>query len=317
MKFNDIKYCGWFGYYFYQFIYKSYRWIKYDRLSDEVFLKKRFLKLQGYKLDLKTPKSLNEKINWLKLNYSHPHETILADKYAVREYISKEIGEKYLIPLVFTTKNVKEINFKNFPDYPVIVKANHDSGSYLIIRDKAKVDWSNLRIDCRFWLSRNYYWIERERQYKQIQPRIIIEKLLITKDGKIPFDYKLHCINGKVEFIYVSIDREGDNKRNIYSRDWDPLLFTWANKNKNVHNLRGIEIHKPSNMDKMIELAEIIARDFPYVRIDFYDVDGKIYFAEVTQHHGGGFDKIKPIEWDYKYGTLLCNIPPNSKQGFI
>lgn len=308
MNFSELKYKGWLGFYLYICIYKSYRWLKYDHLNDDIFLKNRFKLLQGYELDLKTPKTLNEKINWLKLNFTHPLEHVLADKFAVRDYIKSKIGDEYLIPLVFDTFNVNNIKPENIPDYPVIIKANHDSGSYKIIRDKLQVNWKRLKTDCKFWLSNNYYWIERERQYKHIKPRIVVEKLLTTSDGKIPFDYKLHCINGKVEFIYVSVDREGVNKRNIYSRNWEPLLFTWANKNKNVKYLRGHEISKPITMDKMIALAEKLAIDFPYVRIDFYDVDDKIYFGEVTQHHGGGFDQIRPIEWDFKLGALI-NLP--------
>ncbi|MFN4083091.1 MAG: ATP-grasp fold amidoligase family protein [Bacteroidia bacterium] len=308
MNLSDLKYKGLLGYGIYLFIYKFYRWIKYDRYGDEKFLKKRFEQLQGYPLNLDSPKTLNEKINWLKLNFSHPDEHILADKFAVRDYIAKVLGEKYLIPLVFSTTNHKEINPTNIPDFPVIVKANHDSGSYKIIRNKSKIDWKRLQTDCKFWLSRNYYWIEREPQYKKIKPRIIVEKLLISNDGKIPFDYKLHCINGIVEFIYVSVDREGANKRNIYSRNWEPLLFTWANKSKDFTKLRGPEIPKPDSMDEMIKLAEVLAKGFPYVRIDFYDVDGNIFFGEITQHHGGGFDQIRPIEWDYKFGKIL-NLP--------
>ncbi|GAB1448398.1 ATP-grasp fold amidoligase family protein [Bacteroidota bacterium] len=305
MNFKNLKYKGWFGYQIFQVINKIIRYLKYDRLSDLEFNKRRFLKLQGYKLNVNQPKTLNEKIVWLKLFYNHPNEQILADKFAVREYIMKVLGEEYLIPLTFSTTDPSQINNSNFPDYPVIVKANHDSGSYRIIRNKSDVDWLRLQADCKFWLSRNYYWVERERQYKNIKPRIIVEKLLMTANGRIPSDYKLNCINGKVEFIYVSIDREGTNKRNIYSRSWEPMHFTWAAKGKKLEGLRGEEIAKPASMDKMIELAEKLSVGFPYVRIDFYDVDGKIYFGEITQHHGGGFDQIRPIEWDYKLGELV------------
>ena len=305
MKLNQLKYKGPIGYFLFQFLYKIIRWFKYDRISDEKFVKSRFLNAQGYELNLDSPQTLNEKINWLKLKFSHPNESILADKFLVRKFIAEKIGEEYLIPLILETSDVSDITPEKLPDYPFIVKANHDSGSYSIIKDKNVVDWNKLRIDCKFWISRNYYWIEREKQYKFIKPRIIVEKLLISKEGKIPFDYKLHCINSKVVFIYVSVDREGSNKRNIYSRSWEPMHFTWAAKGKKTEGLRGEEIAKPSSIDKMIELAEKLSFGFPYVRIDFYDLDGKVYFGEVTQHHGGGFDQIRPIEWDYKLGELV------------
>jgi hypothetical protein len=305
MSLNSFKYKGELPFLLVVFVYRLGRWLKFIKQSDKQFILERFNRSQGYNLNLENPKTLNEKINWLKLNFSHKNETIFADKFAIRDFVKKSFGDEYLIPLVYETRKPSSIKPEIFPDYPVIVKANHDSGSYRIIRDKNSVDWSKLQTDCRFWLTRNYYWVEREKQYKNIVPRIIIEKLLITKDGKIPFDFKLNCINGKVEFIYVSVDREGDNKRNIYDRNWNPLNFTWAGKNKDVSKLRGPEIPPPVNLDRMIEIAEKIASEFYYVRIDFYDVDGKIYFGEITQHHGGGFDCIRPFEWDLKFGEML------------
>jgi hypothetical protein len=308
MNFKKLMYKGELGYRVYLLLYKVGRWFRYDRISDERFVKERFKMSQGYDLDLKNPKTLNEKICWLKLYYTHPDEHILADKFAVRDYIKKELGEEYLIPLVFHTSNYRDLIPENFPDYPVIVKANHDSGSYLIIKDKSKVDWKKLQVDARFWMSRNYYYSDREKQYKPIKPCIVVEKLLLTEKGKIPNDYKFNCFHGEVGFIYVSIDREGSNKRNIYDQNWNPLHFTWAAKYKDVNKLRGEEIEPPSSLPEMIRLAKKLSKDFPYVRIDFYDVDGKVYFGEITQHHGGGGDQIRPFEWDEKFGNMI-NLP--------
>ncbi|MCX6186164.1 MAG: ATP-grasp fold amidoligase family protein [Bacteroidetes bacterium] len=302
---ETIKYKGNIGFYLYQFIYRLYRIIKYERLSDEDYLKKHFKKMQDYVLNLDNPKTLNEKIQWLKIHDRSDFHSLLADKYGVRDYVKKEFGEDLLIPLIHVTSNYKDINIDLFPEYPCIIKATHDSGSYLIIKDKKEINLEKLILDCRWWLKRNYYLVDREWQYKNIEPRIVIEKLLLTKEGKIPNDFKLNVINGKVEFIYVSIDREGKNKRNIYSIDWNPLHFTWAVKSKDIAHLRGEEINPPSTLAQMIEIAERIGKYFAYVRVDFYDVDGKLYFGEVTQHHGGGFDQIRPLEMDYKYGELL------------
>lgn len=302
---NALKYRGELGFRIYSLLYSIYRFVKYERFSDEVYLKKMFFKRQGRELNLDNPSSLNEKIQWLKLNDRKPEYSTFADKYEVRSYITMELGDTYLIPLVMETTNPEDLCPEKLPDYPFIVKANHDSGSYLIVKDKQNVDWEKLRVDCRFWLSRNYYKVDREYQYKNIKPRILVEKLLLTTSGRIPFDYKINLINGRVEFIYTSIDREGSNKRNIYDRNWNPLLFTWAPKEKDIANLRGAEIKKPACMDEMIRLAEKIGKGFPYIRIDFYDVDGKVYFGEITQHHGGGFDQIRPLEWDYKWGEMV------------
>jgi hypothetical protein len=301
----DLKYKGELGYFIANTIYEVHRFLNYYRFEEQKYLKNKFLRLQGYELNLDKPKSLNEKLQWLKIHDRRPIYTIFADKYAVREYVKENIGEDVLIPLLYSTKNYKDIVPENLPDEPFILKANHDSGSFLIVRDKSKIDWKKVRTDCRWWLSKNYYWIDREWQYKDIEPRIIVEKLLLDKEGKIPNDYKIHCINGEVEFIYVSVDREGVNKRNIYDKKWNPLPFTFANKFKDPSKLRGSEILPPPSFERMLEISKEVAKLFAYVRVDFYDVDGKLYFGEITQCHGGGFDQMRPIEWDYKYGEML------------
>lgn len=301
----DLKYKGKIGYFATNIIFETYRFWKYYRIKDIPYLKAKFLRLQGYPLNLEEPKSLNEKLQWLKLYDIRPIYTTLADKYGVRSFIQEQFGDDLLIPLLYDTTDYRDIVPENLPNEPFILKATHDSGSFVIVRDKSAVDWEKVRVDCRWWLSKNYYWIDREIQYKDIQPRIIIEKLLLDKDGKIPNDYKLHCINGKVEFIYVAVDREGVNKRNIYDPNWNPLPFTFAHKFKDTSKLRGSEIAPPATLQQMITLSEKVAQMFAYVRVDFYDVDGVLYFGEVTQCHGGGFDQMRPIEWDYKYGEML------------
>jgi hypothetical protein len=301
----DLKYKGRIGYHATNFMFEIYRFWKYYRIKDIPYLKAKFLRMQGYTLNLEEPRSLNEKLQWLKLNDIRPLYTTLADKYGVRMFIQEQFGDDLLIPLLFNTTDYRDVVPENLPNEPFIIKATHDSGSFVIVRDKSNINWDKVRVDCRWWLSKNYYWIDREFQYKDIQPRIIIEKLLLDKDGKIPNDYKLHCINGKVEFIYVAVDREGVNKRNIYDKDWKPLPFTFANKYKDTSNLRGLEISPPATLQQMITLSEKVAQIFAYVRVDFYDVEGVLYFGEVTQCHGGGFDQLRPIEWDYKYGGML------------
>ena len=304
---NKLKFKGKIGFFIAVILTKIYRFLNFYIESDEIYLTNRFVKNQGYSLNLKNPKSLNEKIQWLKINDRKEISKKLADKYAVREYIKENFGEEFLIPFVLETKNIDDIKFEKLPVYPFIIKANHDSGNYLIVKDKSKVNWKKEKINFKWWLSFDYFYNDREWQYKNMERRIIIEKLLICNNGKIPNDYKVHCINGKVEFIYVSIDREVSNKRNIYDREWKPLYFTWAHKTKNINNLRGEEISPPLSLEKMIVFAEKIAQIYDYIRVDFYDVDGKLYFGEVTQHHGGGWDKISPIEFDYKYGEMLKN----------
>lgn len=302
---EKLKYSGPIGFWIALRAYKAYRYLKYDRINDVPYLEKKFQTIHGYSLDFKNPQTLNEKIQWLKINDRRAISTQLADKYKAREYVREYFGEEYLIPLLYETKKAENIRPENLPDEAFIIKTNHDSAHYKIIRDKSKVDWDKLRVDFKWWLSTNFYYLDREWQYKNIKPRVIAEKLLITKGGKIPNDYKLHCINGKVAFVYVAVDREGLNKRNIYDKNWNPLNFTLAYKTKNLDTLRGEEIEAPNSYQMMIEFAEKIAEMYPYVRVDFYDVDGKLYFGEVTHHHGGGYNLFTPREWDLKWGNMI------------
>lgn len=284
---------------------KIYRKLRYNKFKDEVYLRKSFFKAHGYPLDLKNPKTLNEKIQWLKLHDRRSINTQLADKYAVREYIKEHFGVDYLIPLLFHTSDVNDLIPEKLPNVPFIIKTNHDSGNYVIVRNKNHIDWKQIQIKFKWSMSFNYYYQDREWQYKHIQPRILVEQLLVLENGRIPNDYKLHCINGEVAFVYVSVDREGNNNRNIYDKEWNPLYFTFAAKRKNIEAMRGAEINPPLSYTLMIEFAEKIAKLYPYVRVDFYDVDGKLFFGEITHHHGGGYDRFTPLEWDYRWGEMI------------
>ena len=284
--------------------YKVKMFLKFGLRSNRKILSKRYQYVFGRKIDLKNPHTLNEKIQWLKL-YDHKDlYTVCADKYAVRKYLSDMFGEEYLIPLLLHTSNPNEINLNNITTFPCIIKANHTSGDYVILRKPQNVNWKELQFMCRFWLSKNYYLESQEWQYKNIKRQIVVEKLLQTKEGKIPNDYKLHYINGTLMFVYVSIDREGVNKRNIYDAEWKPLPFSWVSR-ETTENVKGKDICQPSTFEKMKEIGGVIAKNFKYVRVDFYDVDGHLYFGEITLHHGSGFDIFSPDEYDFIYGDLL------------
>lgn len=305
LNLKELKYKGVLGFY----IACALRWALNVKngffLSDVSYLNKRFYKSHDYKLNLNTPTTLNEKLQSLKFVYNQDLHKTVSDKYAVRAFLREKFGEEYLIPLILETDNYKNITKENLPDYPIIVKANHDAGNYKIIRSKNDVDFSKLQVDCKWWLNWNYYYADREQQYKDIKRRIIVEKLLLTKEGYIPNDYKLNYLNGVLEFVYVSVDRENGNFRNIYNADWQPLDFVWANKSKINKTKRGPEINPPISFVKMKEMGAEIAKLFPYVRVDFYDVDGKLYFGEITLCHGGGFDKMVPQQKDVEFGAKL------------
>lgn len=277
-------------------------------IPDKIFLKYKYKGNFGVFPDLKSPKTLNEKIIWLKLNDRTPLHTQCADKYEVRKFILEKIGDQYLVPLYFHTRNVEEINSSNIPDSPCVIKTNHDSGSVFFIKDKTQVDWPNLQKQLKKQLKSNYYWQSKEWQYKNIIPQIIVEKLLIDKNGNIPFDYKLHCFNGKVNMISVDMGRGTEHHyRNWYLTSWERAPFRWSSPKGNGIYTDPIELDvpKPKSLAKMINLSEKLANSFRYVRVDWYDLDGQLYFGELTFHHDGGNQPILPKEWDEKLGSML------------
>ncbi len=247
---------------------------------------------------MESPKTFNEKIQWLKLTDRTPLHTQCADKYAVRSYVKNKLGEEYLIPLVLQTEDVSDLVPENFPDYPFIIKTNHDSSGGLIVRNKSKINWVKARREFRNKLKNNYYYGLGEWQYKNIKPCLIAEKLLSDVNGNIPPDFKLFCFNGRVKLIQLDLDRETAHKRNMYDTQWNLLDFKYIYE-------QGPDYPRPTSLDKMISLAEKIARDFIFVRVDFYNIGGKVYFGEITFHPESGAGKFIPEIWDSKLGQLL------------
>jgi len=184
-------------------------------MSDKTYILKRFKRVMGYNLDLNNPKTLNEKIQWLKLNHNTTLHTQCADKYAVRNYVKNKIGENYLVPLYYSTENSNEIQPEILPEFPFIIKTNHDSSGGIIVKDKSNIDWIKVQKSLKKRLKKNYYYYSKEKQYKDISPRIIVEKLLVDKGGNIPNDYKIHCFNGEPKIIQVDSNRFSNHKRNL------------------------------------------------------------------------------------------------------
>lgn len=267
-------------------------------------IKKKYFRVFGREVDLENPKTLTEKIQWLKLNVKEDFHTQCADKYLARN-VWKKYGEDGLIPLLYQTYDYRDITVDVIPDVPCIIKCNTGSATYKIIRSKKDVDIKKLQYDCRRWMVGNYYYRSQEWQYKNIKPCIIIEKLLLDSQGHIPNDYKLNYINGNLEFIYCSIDREGENYRSIYSPTWERLDFEWVAKQDHKGALNGADIPAPKTLERMIEIGADIAKKFHYVRVDFYEVDEKLYYGEITLHHGSGFDTFEPEMYDWYYGEKL------------
>lgn len=292
------------------FLFRLYYFLRYSlpyyifkERYDIYVTKRKYRSVFGHEIDLNNPQTLNEKIQWLKLNVHDDFHTVCADKLAVRNYW-KQFGKDSLIPLLFQTYKYQDITYENLPDVPCIVKCNTGCGYYQIIRDKNKVDINVLQKECRRWMIGNYYYRSQEWQYKNIKPCILVEKLLLDKNGHIPNDYKLHFFNGELQFIYCSVDREGANYRSIYSPEWKKLDIEWVSR-ENHKAIPQKSIVCPSTFPQMLKIGKVIAENFKYVRVDFYDVDGKLYYGEITLHHGSGYDTFVPELYDLYYGKKL------------
>lgn len=289
-------------------LFKIRYFFKYDLISDKEFINKRFKKAFGRDINFEDPKTLNEKICYLKLKDRTELHTICSDKFAVRKYIEEKIGKEYLVPLYFETKSLKDLTKSVLPDEPCIIKTNHDSGGGVFVYDRESADMDEIKKSLGRRLYTNYYQRSKEWQYKNIEPRIIIEKLLQTAEGKIPKDFKVHCFNGSVRMISVDIDRFGDKHyRNWYTKDWQREPYKWSSPKADGTRTDPSpeDVEKPRTLDQMIRLSEILAKPFPYVRIDWYDVDGALYFGEITFHHNGGTQPILPEKYDLKLGEEL------------
>lgn len=256
-------------------------------------LRRKFKKRVGYELNLDNPQTYNEKLQWLKARYRDPLMTSCADKVAVRSYIAEKIGEEYLAPVYGVYDSVDEIDLDALPN-EFVFKSNHASGHVIICKDKSKMDWPKEFWKMRKWLLTNYFYTSGERYYRDITPRIICEKL---HPGEI-IDYKFVCFNRKPQYLYACSDRGKGTKINFLDLEFKPLPF--RKKELPKDNLK-----KPENFEKMVELAGILAQDFPFVRVDFYDIDGKIYFGELTFCPGGGLNPFVPPEWDLKVGEMI------------
>ena len=309
---KNLYYNTTLGYYIISIHKFFYDFFNSRLISDKADAKRKFKKTFGYKLNLENPQTLNEKIQWLKLNYRTDLHTLCVDKLTARDYIKEKVGEKYLVPLVYFTDKSEELTLDKLPEYPVIMKTNHaSSGGIVIVKDKQSIDIKKEQNIFKRRLKQNYYTYSREWQYKNIKPKILIEKLLIDEHGNIPMDYKLHCFHGKVEVIQIDIDRFTDYRRNIYDRQWNLLPFLWGlgglrlreGKIKPINADRIIP--RPETLEEMIILAEKLSSPFYYARIDLYTIGTQVYCGELSFTSENGLGVIYPQEFDKMLGDKL------------
>ncbi len=250
----------------------------------------------GKKLNLSNPVGYNEKLNWLKINDIHPEYSALVDKLAVRDYVTEKIGGDYLFPLYGSWESFEEIDFDSLPD-ELVLKCNHDSGSVKIITDKSTINREELSEFFAGRLKFNPYSACREYPYKGIKPMIMAEKLM--GGGKGINDYKFFCFDGKPEIMFVATDRATDVRFDFFDMDFNHLPIY------NIHPNSDNNIDKPECFEEMKALCEKLTAGMKTVRLDLYEIDGRVYFGEFTFFHGGGFYLFDPPEWEKKLGDLI------------
>lgn len=268
-------------------------------MPDKWYLSLMFRSRMGYWMDWKHPKTFNEKLQWLKIHDRNPLYTTLVDKYEVRKYIAEKIGEDYLIPLLGVWNTPEEIDLDKLPNQ-FVLKCTHDSGSVIICKNKKSFDFAGAKKKLAANLSKNFYYTAREWPYKNVKPRIIAEKYMEDKEKELK-DYKFFCFNGKTKFLQVDYNRFIDHHRNIYNLQWDmqPFSIQYPSGEANA-------VKRPPNLNKMQEIAQSLSKGIPHIRVDLYNISGKIYCGELTFFHGAGFEKFTPPKWDFKVGSLIA-----------
>lgn len=286
--------------------------------SDKLYIAWFFQRTFGYKLNLDDPKTYNEKLQWMKLYYHNPLLTRLVDKIEAKRYVEEKLGDGFTFPLLGVWNKPEEIDFDKLPN-AFVLKVNHNSGVGLTIcKDKKNgvifkgkgLGSNTMSLDeVRAWLQRgleeNFYWTCREWAYKNVKRRILAEDYMQDTNGEELHDYKFFCFDGEPYYVWVGTNY-APSSFDIYSLEWKPMHVAWG------YDLPIEILHKPSNFEKMIEIARILSKGLPHVRIDLYNIDGRIYVGEFTFYTWAGFTPFKPMSFDVKLGAHF-RIPEKCK----
>lgn len=273
----------------------------FNKLDDEKYLKLIFKATMGKDLNLESPKTYNEKLQWLKIHDHNPLYTTMVDKFLVKDYVADRIGTEYLIPTLGVWNSFDEIDFSKLPD-KFVLKCTHDSGGVFVCKDKSHIDIDMLREFFGKSMSRNYYWQGREWPYKNVKPRIIAEQYMEDTSTKELRDYKFFCFDGKVKALFVASERQSESeetKFDFFDENYHHLPVT--NGHPNALALP----EKPNCFDLMKKLAEVLSENIPHLRVDFYEANGKVYFGELTFYHWSGMVPFDPPEWDKMFGSWI------------
>lgn len=274
-------------------------------IPDKIFLKYLYYKRMDKKIDLTCPQTFNEKLQWLKLYDRNPEYTKMVDKHEAKKYVADIIGEEYIIPTLGVWDKFEDIDFNRLPNQ-FVLKCTHDSGGLVICKDKVQLNIEEAKKKINKSLKRNYYYSGREWPYKNVKPRIIAEKYMVDESGTELKDYKFFCFNGEPKMLFVAKDRPLATKFNYYDMNFKKLPFK-------QHYENFIEdVEKPKGFETMVELSRKLSRNIPHLRVDFYDINGKVYFGELTFYNFSGFEKFEPEEWDKKLGDML-ELPKEKK----
>lgn len=273
----------------------------FDYVPDEEYIHRMFWAKMGYQLDLARCATFNEKLQWLKLYDRKPLYTSIVDKYEVKKYVSEIIGEKYVVPTLGVWNSIDRIDFGKLPNQ-FVLKCTHDSGGVCLVKNKDEESVNKAIKTINRSLRRNYYYLYREWPYKHVTPRIIAEQYLNSNTQGGIVDYKIHCFNGEPTIILVCANRYSESglTEDFYDIKWNHLQVRRP-KYRNAVNL----IPMPQELDEMIELSRCLSKGFPFLRVDFYIVQHKVYFGELTFFPNGGFEKFIPESFDLEMGKML------------
>lgn len=270
-----------------------------DGLSDSMFLKLVFPVQTGYQLNLKAPKTYNEKLNWLKLNDRKPIYTIMADKYRAKDFVASRIGKQYVVPVLETWDSVEEISLDSMPE-KFVLKTNHDSGSVQICREKEDFDFEKAKENLSRSMSHNYYLHAREWPYRDIKKKIFAEKFL--EMGNALVDYKVMCFNGNPQAIQLNYVGQDRHSQDFYDTKWNKMDIS-----QSVYApVSAIENPKPAFLDEMLEMSKILARDTYYLRVDWFIAEEKLYSGELTFFDGAGWTPFDDYKTDLELGKLMA-----------
>ena len=265
-------------------------------LPDSIYLRMVFFSKLKRKLDLSNPRSYNEKLNWLKINDRKEHYQIMVDKYEAKKYVADKIGEQYVIPTYGVWDCFEDIDFSKLPSN-FVLKTTHDSGGVVLINDKNNMDIDKTKNVLEKSLKNNYYYLCREWPYKNLKHRIIAEKMITNT---VPNDYKFFMFNGKMDSVMVCTNRaSGHPTFRFYDKGWNRLLYQKPELEPESN------VERPENYEKMIRIAEQLSENLVHMRVDLYNIDGQIYFGELTFFDQGGFDTDITLETDLKWGELM------------